>query len=63
MFAEKASSVATQAGAGVALVFGLTPSEWSVIGVIGGLIVAVAGFMVNVYFGWRRLKIDRAKAK
>ena len=61
MIAEKVSSAATQAGAGTAVVFGLTPTEWSVIGVIGGLVIALAGLAFNAYFGWRRLKLDERK--
>jgi hypothetical protein len=53
---EKVSATATQAGAGVALasgvelVFGLTPGEWSVLGVIGGLLIGVAGYLTNLYY-------------
>jgi hypothetical protein len=64
MNVEQVSNVATQGGAGVAvvsgavkgieLVFGLTPNEWSVVGVLGGLAIGVAGLVVNVYFQWKR---------
>jgi hypothetical protein len=64
MNVEQVSNAATQGGAGVAvvsgavkgieLVFGLTPNEWSVVGVLGGLAIGVAGLVVNVYFQWKR---------
>jgi F0F1-type ATP synthase assembly protein I len=64
MNVEQVSNAATQGGAGVAvvsgavkgieLVFGLTPNEWSVVGVLGGLAIWVAGLVVNVYFQWKR---------
>lgn len=57
MFIEKASAAATYGGGGTAVVFGLTPSEWSVIGVIGGLVIAFLGFVVNAvfqYLKWKR---------
>jgi hypothetical protein len=64
MNVEQVSNAATQGGAGVAvvsgavkgieLVFGLTPNEWSVVGVLGGLAIGVAGLFVNIYFQWKR---------
>jgi hypothetical protein len=62
MIGEKISAAAGYTGSGTAVVFGLTPSEWSVVGVIGGLIIGVAGFLVNAYYGWRRLQIDEQRA-
>jgi hypothetical protein len=38
------------------LIFGLTANEWSVIGVIGGLVIALAGYLTNVYFKLRQEK-------
>lgn len=61
MGGEKVSAAIGYGGSGTAVVFGLTPSEWSAIGVIGGLLIALAGFLVNAYFGWRRLKMDQQK--
>lgn len=57
---EKVSNAAMNGGAGVAvvsgaeLIFGLTPGEWSVIGVVGGLLIGAAGFLVNTYFLWKK---------
>lgn len=58
----KVASNVTYTGATGATVFGLTPSEWSIIGVIGGLVIAFAGFCVNVYFKRRHLALAIAKA-
>lgn len=66
---QKATSVATQAGGGTAFasgatyVFGLTPAHWSVIGVLGGLAIGLAGLVFNIWIGWRRLQIDERNAK
>jgi hypothetical protein len=61
---EKASHTAMNGGAGAAVVsgsysgveyvLGLTPSQWSVIGVIGGLLIGVIGLGFNTYFQWKR---------
>lgn len=61
---EKVSNAAMNGGAGVAVVsgsysgveyvLGLTPSQWSVVGVIGGLLIGVIGLAVNSYFLWKR---------
>jgi hypothetical protein len=48
--AETAAKLATYGGGGSALVFGLTPSEWSVIGVIGGILIGIAGLIVTAYY-------------
>jgi hypothetical protein len=61
MAAERAASAATYVGSGIAggsgLVFGLTASEWSVIGVIGGLFFAAVGYATSTYFQWRRTRM------
>lgn len=65
---QKTSSIATQAGGGTAFasgasyVLGLTPAEWSVIGVIGGLVIGLIGLAINAYFQWKRLELDRSKS-
>lgn len=51
------ASAATYGGSGTAMIFGLTPGEWQVLGVIGGLIVAVVGLVVNVYFKHQHLRL------
>lgn len=69
--AGKAASKITTGGAGVAIasglssdtVFGLTTSEWSVIGVMGGLVIAFLGFLANVYFKRQHLLIAQMSAK
>lgn len=57
----KAASALTYGGSGSAAVFGLTPSEWSVIGIIGGLAIALAGFFVNVWFKRAQLALAAKK--
>ena len=53
---EKISTAATYGGSGVAVIFGLTPGEWQVIGIIGGLLIGAAGLVFKVYFDWRRFE-------
>ena len=60
---SKTASAATYGGAGNAIVFGLTANEWSVIGVIGGLFIALLGFFVNIYFKRQHLRIAQQNAK
>lgn len=69
--AHKIASAVQVAGTGIAvgsgsgLVFGLTPTEWSVVGIIGGLAVAVIGVAaktcVDWYFQAQHLNIARAR--
>jgi hypothetical protein len=57
---ERASEAATYGGGGTAVVsgavmgvqkvLGLTPAEWAVVGVIGGLVIGVAGLAINALF-------------
>lgn len=54
---EKSSTAAWLGGSGSAIVFGLTPTEWSVIGVIAGIVIGVAGLITNIYFQNRRLQL------
>lgn len=66
--AGKVASAATYVGSGTAFVsgaakvFGFTQAEWAVIGVIGGLLVAVGGFVVNWIYRHKhyRLAVKRA---
>ena len=57
------SAGAIVSGAVSDTVFGMTTSEWSVIGVIGGLVLAILGFAVNVYFKRQHLLIAQQNAK
>lgn len=59
----KAATTAQYAGSGSAVAFGMTGTEWSVIGVIGGLIVAVLGFVVNWFYKERHYRLAEAKAR
>lgn len=34
-----------------------SPDEWSAIGIIGGLVVAVLGLLVTAFFKWRDHKL------
>lgn len=62
---HKTSAIVTQVGGGTAFasgatyVLGLTPAEWSVIGVLGGLVIGFAGFAFNAWLGWRRDQRER----
>lgn len=62
MIVEKVANIAIGGGSGTAVIFGLTPSEWSVVGVIGGLVVAVAGLVVQVWFKNQHLKLAQSRA-
>lgn len=65
----KTSSIATYGGASGAIasglasdtVFGLTTSQWSVVGVIGGLVIALMGFAANVHFKRQHLLIAQGR--
>jgi hypothetical protein len=61
MIVEKASAVAMYGGSGGAIVFGLTPGEWSVVGVIAGIVVAVIGLAINVIYKHAHYKLAKAK--
>lgn len=56
----KAASVATYGGSGAAIIFGLTANEFAA---ISGVVIAVIGLIVNIYFKHQHLKIARASAK
>lgn len=59
---EKSAAVATQIGAGVALVGGLSQAEWAIVGVIFGIVIGVASFGFNVYVSLRRLRNEERAA-
>lgn len=49
---EKTSAAAAYGGGGVAVYFGLTPGEWQIVGIIGGLAVGVLGLVINACVTW-----------
>jgi hypothetical protein len=59
VIAEKVSAAATYGGSGAAVYFGFTAGEWQVIGVIGGLVVAVIGLVVNAIYRHAHYKLAR----
>lgn len=61
MGAEKVSAAVGYSGSGTALFFGLSPGEWQAIGVMGGLLIGLAGFAFNAWLGWRRDQRERAR--
>ena len=73
MAGERVSAAAAYAGSGTAAVsaaagyLGLTPAEWQVVGIVGGLAIGLLGLIVNAginaYFAWRRLRLEELKAK
>jgi hypothetical protein len=50
-------------GSGSAIVFGFTPGEWQVIGIIGGLVFAAVGLVANLWFKAQHLDLARANAQ
>lgn len=63
MFGEKVSAAVGYSGSGTAVVFGLSPGEWQVLGVIGGLLIGAAGFAFNAWLGWRRDQRERKETR
>jgi hypothetical protein len=59
--AASGAKAMTYTGAGTAVYFGLTNGQWSVVGVIGGLILGALGLIVNAgitfYFKRQHLKL------
>lgn len=60
---EKVATAAQYVGGGGAAIFGLTPSEWSVIGVIGGLLIAALGYITSTWFKAQHLKLAQEAAR
>ena len=56
----KAATAATYGGSGAAVIFGLTANEFAA---ISGVVIALVGLLVNIYFKHQHLKIARASAK
>lgn len=57
---EKTSAAIGYVGSGTSIGFGLSATDWQAIGVIGGLVLGLAGFAFNAWLGWRR---DQREAK
>ena len=56
----KAATAATYGGSGAAVFFGLTANEFAA---VSGVVIALCGLLVNIYFKHQHLKIARASAK
>ena len=60
------TGVGTSTGSAASMYFSLSPAEWQVIGIIGGLLIGFVGLVVNasisVYFKRQHLLIERARA-
>ena len=59
----KSSNVAIYGGSSASIMFGLTPGEWQILGIAGGLLLGIAGFGVNVWFKWQHLKLAEKNGK
>ena len=58
--ATKIASAATYGGSSAAVIFGLTANEFAA---FSGVVIAICGLLVNIYFKHQHLKIARASAK
>jgi hypothetical protein len=58
----KVATTAQYGGSGGAFYFGLSAGEWQVIGVVGGLLIALLGFAINWYYKAQHLKLARKNA-
>lgn len=54
----KAASAATYGGSATAVFFGLTANEFAA---LGGLVIAVIGLLVNIWFKHQHLQIAKKK--
>lgn len=36
--------------------YGLSPGEWQVVGIVGGLVIGLFGLGINVLFQWLRYR-------
>ena len=57
---EKAATAATYTGAGTAVFFGLTANEFAA---VGGLVIALIGLLVNIWFKHQHLQIAKQSGK
>ena len=39
--------------AGAARILGMTSDQWSIVGVMAGIVIGALGLLVNAYFKWR----------
>ena len=58
--ATKIASAATYGGSSAAVIFGLTANEFAA---ISGVVIAICGLLVNIYFKHQHLKIAQKNAK
>jgi cytochrome c biogenesis protein CcdA len=58
----KTSTFVIYGGSGASILGALTPGDWQIIGVVGGILLGLAGFAVNVWFKWQHLKLARDRA-
>lgn len=56
----KIASAATYGGSSAAVIFGLTANEFAA---ISGVVIALCGLFVNIYFKHQHLKIAQKNAK
>jgi uncharacterized membrane protein len=56
----KIASAATYGGSSAAVIFGLTANEFAA---VSGVVIALCGLLVNIYFKHQHLKIAMASAK
>lgn len=56
----KIASTATYGGSSAAVIFGLTANEFAA---ISGVVIAICGLIVNIYFKHQHLKIAQKNAK
>ena len=58
---EKTAVVASYSASATSIFAGLSSAEWSVVGIVGGLIIGVATFFVNFWFKKEQLKLERER--
>lgn len=56
----KIASAATYGGSSAAVIFGLTANEFAA---ISGVVIAVCGLLVNIYYKHQHLKIAQKNAR
>jgi len=56
----KVASAATYGGSSAAVIFGLTANEFAA---ISGVVIAICGLIVNIYFKHQHLKIARKNSQ